>query len=57
MATDEQNRPILLVTGGSRGIGAAVVKLAAARGYDVAINYLSEKLAAEAGRAGGGQRQ
>jgi NAD(P)-dependent dehydrogenase (short-subunit alcohol dehydrogenase family) len=48
MATDEQNRPILLVTGGSRGIGAAVVKLAAARGYDVAINYLSEKLAAEA---------
>ena len=32
-------RPILLVTGGSRGIGAAICKLAGAQGYDVAINY------------------
>ena len=30
---------ILLVTGGSRGIGAAVVRLAAARGFAVAVNY------------------
>lgn len=31
--------PILLVTGGSRGIGAEVVRLAAMAGWDVAINY------------------
>ncbi|MHA1566048.1 MAG: SDR family oxidoreductase [Alphaproteobacteria bacterium] len=30
---------ILLVTGGSRGIGAAIVRLAAERGYAVAVNY------------------
>jgi len=33
------SRPVLLVTGGSRGIGAATVRLAAERGYDVCINY------------------
>ncbi len=32
-------RPVLLVTGGSRGIGAAICILAARRGYDVAVNY------------------
>jgi NAD(P)-dependent dehydrogenase (short-subunit alcohol dehydrogenase family) len=40
--------PVLLVTGGSRGIGAAVARLAAQRGYDVAVNYLSDAKAAEA---------
>jgi NAD(P)-dependent dehydrogenase (short-subunit alcohol dehydrogenase family) len=30
---------ILLVTGGSRGIGAATARLAAARGYAVCVNY------------------
>lgn len=39
---------VLLVTGGSRGIGAAIVRLAAKRGYDVAINYLSDASAADA---------
>jgi NAD(P)-dependent dehydrogenase (short-subunit alcohol dehydrogenase family) len=33
------DRPVMLVTGGSRGIGAAVVRLAAARGHDVVVNY------------------
>jgi NAD(P)-dependent dehydrogenase (short-subunit alcohol dehydrogenase family) len=37
---------ILLVTGGSRGIGAATARLAAARGYDVCINYHSNTAAA-----------
>ncbi|MBI3369542.1 MAG: SDR family oxidoreductase [Burkholderiales bacterium] len=37
----------LLVTGGSRGIGAAVVRLAAQRGHDVAINYARDANAAE----------
>jgi NAD(P)-dependent dehydrogenase (short-subunit alcohol dehydrogenase family) len=37
---------ILLVTGGSRGIGAATARLGAARGYDVCINYRSNREAA-----------
>ena len=39
---------ILLVTGGASGIGAAVVDLAAAAGYAVAINYRSRADEAEA---------
>jgi NAD(P)-dependent dehydrogenase (short-subunit alcohol dehydrogenase family) len=37
----------VLVTGGSRGIGAAICRLAAERGYRVAINYASNAEAAE----------
>jgi NAD(P)-dependent dehydrogenase (short-subunit alcohol dehydrogenase family) len=37
---------VLLVTGASRGIGAATAKLAGARGYDVAVNYLRDAKAA-----------
>jgi NAD(P)-dependent dehydrogenase (short-subunit alcohol dehydrogenase family) len=33
----------MLVTGGSRGIGAAVCRKAAASGYDVAVNYNSAR--------------
>ncbi len=40
--------PILLVTGGSRGIGAATARLAAAHGWDVAINFARDADAAEA---------
>ena len=36
----------MLVTGGSRGIGAATARLAAERGYDVAISYVSDESAA-----------
>ena len=39
---------VLVVTGGSRGIGAATAVLAAARGYDVIINYAGNVEAAEA---------
>jgi len=39
---------ILLITGGSRGIGAATARLASARGYRVWINYRSDRAAAEA---------
>jgi NAD(P)-dependent dehydrogenase (short-subunit alcohol dehydrogenase family) len=37
-----------MVTGGSRGIGAATARLAAARGFDVAINYQRDAASAEA---------
>ena len=39
---------VMMVTGGSRGIGAATVKLAAARDYDVCFNYKSNAAQAEA---------
>jgi NAD(P)-dependent dehydrogenase (short-subunit alcohol dehydrogenase family) len=39
--------PVLLVTGGSRGIGAAVSIAAARQGWAVAVNYASNKVAAE----------
>jgi NAD(P)-dependent dehydrogenase (short-subunit alcohol dehydrogenase family) len=40
-------RPVVFITGGSRGIGAALAQLAARRGYDVALTYLSDREAAE----------
>jgi NAD(P)-dependent dehydrogenase (short-subunit alcohol dehydrogenase family) len=40
-------KEVLLVTGGSRGIGAAVALLAAAKGYAVAVNYASNSKAAD----------
>jgi NAD(P)-dependent dehydrogenase (short-subunit alcohol dehydrogenase family) len=38
---------ILLITGGSRGIGAATARMAVAEGYKVAINYVGDRKAAE----------
>ena len=38
---------VLLVTGGSRGIGASVCRLGAAAGYKVAVNYAANADAAE----------
>ncbi|MGA2714434.1 MAG: SDR family oxidoreductase [Bryobacteraceae bacterium] len=40
-------RPVIIVTGGGRGIGAATAKLAAARGYAVCLNYLQGREPAE----------
>lgn len=34
---------VLLITGGASGIGAAVARLAAERGFSVAINYRKRK--------------
>ena len=53
------SRPVLLIAGGSRGIGASTCKLAGARGYDVAVNYKSNAKAAadvvDAVKAAGGK--
>ena len=38
---------VLLITGGSRGIGAAAALLAASEGYAVAVNYTANSLAAD----------
>jgi NAD(P)-dependent dehydrogenase (short-subunit alcohol dehydrogenase family) len=50
---------VLLVTGGSRGIGAATARLAAQRGYAVAVNYTRNAEVAESVardiQAGGGR--
>ncbi len=50
---------VLLVTGGSRGIGAATALLAAQQGWAVAVNYTTNSLAADEVvrqiRAAGGQ--
>lgn len=42
------SRGVLIVTGGGRGIGAAICRQAARAGYIVAINYASDARAAEA---------
>ena len=38
---------VILITGGSRGIGAATALLAAEQGYDVCVNYIKNNNAAE----------
>jgi NAD(P)-dependent dehydrogenase (short-subunit alcohol dehydrogenase family) len=38
--------PVVVVTGAGRGIGAAVARLAGARGYAVAVNYVRDERAA-----------
>lgn len=39
---------VVIVTGASRGIGAATARLAAAKGYAVCVNYLKSQAAADA---------
>jgi NAD(P)-dependent dehydrogenase (short-subunit alcohol dehydrogenase family) len=42
-----QVEKVVLVTGGSRGIGAATARLAATRGWSVAVNYTANEAAAQ----------
>lgn len=46
--TNIPQAPVILITGGSRGVGAATARLAAKQGYDVAISYVSNASAAQA---------
>ncbi len=51
-------QPVIVVTGASRGIGAATARMAGARGYAVCVNYLrssegAEAVVADIRRAGG----
>ena len=39
-------RPVVVITGASRGIGAATARLAAERGYDVCVNFRRDEAAA-----------
>lgn len=39
---------VMLITGGSRGIGAATARLAAEAGYDVAVNFRTDATSAQA---------
>ena len=41
-------KPVLLITGASRGIGAATAVLSAQAGWDIVVNYTQNKAAAEA---------
>jgi len=43
---DYPNRGAAIVTGASRGIGAAIAKLLGANGYSVAVNYAEDEAAA-----------
>lgn len=43
----DRTRPLTVVTGGARGIGAAVVAQLAAAGHDLVIGYLSDRSAAD----------
>ena len=44
-------KPVMLVTGSGRGIGAATALMAARRGYAVCVNYRDDAAAAERVRA------
>jgi NAD(P)-dependent dehydrogenase (short-subunit alcohol dehydrogenase family) len=46
MTAAKDDASVVLITGASRGIGAATARLAAARGYAVCVNYRADRAAA-----------
>ena len=47
MEERKERRPAVLITGASRGIGAAAARRFAQGGWDVAVNYCRSRAAAE----------
>src|SRR5271169_1819456 len=47
MKESDEERGVVIVTGARRGIGAAIAKLLAVRGYPVAVNFAQDRSAAE----------
>lgn len=47
MASSAMPAKVMLITGGSRGIGAATARLAGVRGYAVCLSYLRDRAAAQ----------
>ena len=47
MKTNKETHPVVLVTGGSRGLGRGIVLKLAEQGYSVAVNYTSNATAAK----------
>jgi NAD(P)-dependent dehydrogenase (short-subunit alcohol dehydrogenase family) len=43
----EQSRGVVIVTGASRGIGAAIARLVGANGFSIAVNFLTNRAGAE----------
>ena len=48
MPSPSSMQQVMIVTGGSRGIGAAIARLGAAAGYAVCISYLNNRAVADA---------
>lgn len=48
LTAGQRHAPVVLITGGSRGIGAATARLAAQQGYSVCVNYVRNADAAAA---------
>ena len=46
-ASGDKDRRAVIVTGASRGIGAAIARLVGANGFPVAVNFVSDKGAAD----------
>ncbi|WP_431081679.1 SDR family oxidoreductase [Pseudomonas thivervalensis] len=45
---ERSQKPVILITGGGRGIGAATAILAAELGYDVVLSYIADEASASA---------
>ena len=44
---EDQNRPIVLITGGTRGIGSGIAEMFAAEGYNLILGFRENVEAAE----------